>query len=73
MDSPLDPDIVQHAMKVERAADQVDPQNGYTPATEVRSLKPWTMFALAAGVAVVPWLGTWHWSSPATSDVLEFF
>jgi hypothetical protein len=70
MDSPLDPDIVQHAMKVERAADQADPQNGYTPATEVRSLKPWTMFALAAGVAVVLWLGTWHWQMMMTAVLL---
>ena len=61
METPLDPDIVQHAMKVERTATQGNDPQAYTPATELKSLKPWTMLALAALGAVIISLWTWHW------------
>ena len=71
METPLDPDIVQHAMKVERTAAQGgnDPQ-AYTPATELKSLKPWTMLALAALGAVIISLWTWHWQMAMTAILL---
>ena len=53
MEAPLDPDIVTHAMKVERTAAQGNEPQAYTPATELKSLKPWTMLALAALGAVI--------------------
>jgi len=66
METPLDPDIVQHAMKVERTAAQGNEPQAYTPATELKSLKPWTMLALAALGAVIISLWTWHWQMAMT-------
>ena len=58
-------------MKVERTAAQGgnDPQ-AYTPATELKSLKPWTMLALAALGAVIISLWTWHWQMAMTAILL---
>ena len=71
METPLDPDIVQHAMKVERTAAQGnEPREAYTPATELKSLKPWTMLALAALGAVIISLWTWHWQMAMTAILL---
>ena len=71
METPLDPDIVQHAMKVERtAAARGDEPQAYTPATELKSLKPWTMLALAALGAVIISLWTWHWQMAMTAILL---
>ena len=70
METPLDPDIVQHAMKVERTAAQGNDPQAYTPATELKSLKPWTMLALAALGAVIISLWTWHWQMAMTAILL---
>ena len=70
METPLDPDIVQHAMKVERTAAQGNEPQAYTPATELKSLKPWTMLALAALGAVIISLWTWHWQMAMTAILL---
>ena len=72
METPLDPDIVQHAMKVERtaAARGNDPPEAYTPATELKSLKPWTMLALAALGAIIISLWTWHWQMAMAAILL---
>ena len=75
METPLDPDIVQHAMKVERvertaATQGNEPREAYTPATELKSLKPWTMLALAALGAVIISLWTWHWQMAMTAILL---
>ena len=71
MEAPLDPDIVTHAMKVERtAAAQGNEPQAYTPATELKSLKPWTMLALAALGAVIISLWTWHWQMAMTAILL---
>ena len=72
MEAPLDPDIVTHAMKVERtaAAQGNEPREAYTPATELKSLKPWTMLALAALAAVIISLWTWHWQMAMTAILL---
>ena len=70
METPLDPDIVQHAMKVERTATQGNDPQAYTPATELKSLKPWTMLALAALGAVIISLWTWHWQMAMTAILL---
>ena len=70
METPLDPDIVQHAMKVERTAAQGNEPQAYTPATELKSLKPWTMLALAALGAVIISLWTWHWQMAMTANLL---
>ena len=70
METPLDPDIVQHAMKVERTAAQGNEPQAYTPATEVKSLKPWTMLAIAALGAVIISLWTWHWQMAMTAILL---
>ena len=70
METPLDPDIVTHAMKVERTAAQGDEPQAYTPATELKSLKPLTMLALAALGAVIISLWTWHWQMAMTAILL---
>ena len=71
MEAPLDPDIVTHAMKVERtAAAQGNEPQAYTPATELKSLKPLTMLALAALGAVIISLWTWHWQMAMTAILL---
>ena len=70
MEAPLDPDIVTHAMKVERTAAQGNEPQAYTPATELKSLKPWTMLALAALGAVIISLWTWHWQMAMTAILL---
>ena len=71
MEAPLDPDIVTHAMKVERtAAARGDEPQAYTPATELKSLKPLTMLALAALGAVIISLWTWHWQMAMTAILL---
>ena len=70
METPLDPDIVQHAMKVERTAAQGNEPQAYTPATELKSLKPWTMLALAALGAVIISLWTWHWQMAMAAILL---
>ena len=70
METPLDPDIVTHAMKVERTAARGDEPQAYTPATELKSLKPWTMLALAALGAVIISLWTWHWQMAMTAILL---
>ena len=72
METPLDPDIVQHAVKVERTAAPQgnEPREAYTPATELKSLKPWTMLALAALGAVIISLWTWHWQMAMTAILL---
>ena len=70
METPLDPDIVTHAMKVERTAAQGNEPQAYTPATELKSLKPWTMLALAALGAVIISLWTWHWQMAMTAILL---
>ena len=70
MEAPLDPDIVTHAMKVERTAAQGNEPQAYTPATELKSLKPWTMLALAALGAVIISLWTWHWQIAMTAILL---
>ena len=70
MEAPLDPDIVTHAMKVERTAAQGNEPQAYTPATELKSLKPWTMLALAALAAVIISLWTWHWQMSMTAILL---
>ena len=71
IETPLDPDIVTHAMKVERtAAAQGNEPQAYTPATELKSLKPWTMLALAALLAVIISLWTWHWQMAMTAILL---
>jgi hypothetical protein len=70
METPLDPDIVTHAMKVERTAAQGNDPQAYTPATELKSLKPLTMLALAALGAVIISLWTWHWQMAMTAILL---
>ena len=71
MEAPLDPDIVTHAMKVERtAAAQGNEPQAYTPATELKSLKPWTMLELAALGAIIISLWTWHWQMAMAAILL---
>ena len=70
METPLDPDIVQHAMKVERTAAQGNEPQAYTPATELKSLKPWTMLLLAALGAIIISLWTWHWQMAMAAILL---